>query len=177
MSGWNPLAKNFLFTREHGLACLFLLFLSHIWHSGQASLLLIFLCFLSFKTKTCRSALAHYLFVKMQLCQSLAMHILLCVFMIISATHTLCYPPNHYPDIYIDILVTSILLVDRPLKKKVIFYSFSFSPVQLKKSMSDQAYCTSDTITSYFWHSLQREKHLWSYTALSSSRDIKGRHQ
>lgn len=102
---------------------------------------------LSSKAKPCRSALAHYLFVKMQPCQSLAMHILLCVFMIISATHTLCPPQKNYcPAIYIENLLTSILLVDRPLKEKVVFYSFSFSPVQLKKSMSVWVYCTLDTI-------------------------------
>lgn len=52
---------------------------------------------LSSKTKTCGSVLAHYLFVKMHLCQSLAMHIPLCVFMISSATHTLCPPPKLLP--------------------------------------------------------------------------------
>lgn len=92
------------------------------------------------KNKICRSNLAHYLFLKMQLYQNIGMHI---PFYILYDYFCNTYPMAHktttttknmyYTAIYTESLLTSILLVDRSLKERVILYSFNFSPVQLKK--------------------------------------------
>lgn len=112
---------------------------------------------LSSKTKTCGSVLAHYLFVKMHLCQSLAMHIPLCVFMISSATHTLCPPPqNYYPAIYIESLLTSTGW--QTLKGKCCNLLIQLQPRTVENINECSSLLYIGHYSSYLWHSLQREK-------------------